>query len=165
MAKQSVEKKVATKKPGRSKNLDKWELARMLYTNNRLTQKEVALRVGVTEKTLGKWITEGYWEDLQKSLLTTKDEQLRSFYTQLSALNKAISEREEGNRYATSKEADAMCKITAAIANLETETNVGEIMQVSKLLINHIQSEDMKLSKVVARYCDTLIKDRLKRRS
>ena len=35
------------------------EFAKILYVHQNLTQKEIAERVSVTEKTIGKWISDG----------------------------------------------------------------------------------------------------------
>lgn len=67
--------------------------ARLLYLNESLTAKEIAERVGVTEKTIGKWIAEGNWETLKVSLMTTKDTQLAKLYGQLAALQHHIATR------------------------------------------------------------------------
>lgn len=42
------------------------EHARLLYVGERITLKEVAERVGVTEKTVGRWCKEDGWEELKK---------------------------------------------------------------------------------------------------
>lgn len=69
------------------------EYAKTLYLAGDLTQKEIAERVGVTEKTLGKWIVEEKWESMRKSLLTTRQAQLTSLYDQLEAISTEIKTR------------------------------------------------------------------------
>lgn len=145
-------------------NNDKKELAKLLYTRNNLNQKEIAVRVGVTEKTLGVWIRDGAWEDFRKSLLVTKDEQLSFFYNQLDSLNKAIDARPEGFQFATSKEADVQSKLTASIKRLETETNVGQIIDVAKLFISWLSPNDLVQAKAITKLFDAFIKERLKRK-
>lgn len=69
------------------------EYAKMLFLSQNQTQKEIAERVGVTEKTLTKWIAEGGWEKLKKSLLVTKANQLAMLYDQLEWQNIHIATR------------------------------------------------------------------------
>lgn len=69
------------------------DLAKILFVNDKLDRKEVSVRVNVTEKTIGKWVTEGDWEKLRVSLLTTKDNVLKDLYSQLDNLNKTIATR------------------------------------------------------------------------
>ena len=76
-----------------SKKDQERELAKILYTQQRMSQKDIALKVGVTEKTITKWKTEGNWDKLKESLLITKDSQIRMLYTQLENKNQEIATR------------------------------------------------------------------------
>lgn len=177
-------------------NLDK-DYARRLFLDGN-TQKEIAQRLGRTEKTIGKWKEEGKWEDLRKSLLVTKDKQLTSLYNQLDRINKEIETRtvvhdvpanllkpvivkdKDGNEKLelpyynptdfpvkigntpTSKEADIISKITNAINRLETETSIGEIVDVAKQIIQFTQSIDLDFAKQLTEYFDLFIKQKMK---
>src|SRR5690606_29372849 len=131
------------------------EFAKTLYVSENLHQKVIAERVGVTEKTLSKWINEGGWKNLKRSLITTKQNQISLLYDQLEHMNNEIANRDY--KVATSKEADVIIKLTGAIQKLETETGVGETVEVSKKIIELIQSDDLTLAKRVTNYCDILI--------
>ena len=78
----------------------------MLYLKEHLTQVEVAERVGVSKQTLCKWVKTEKWEELKTSVSLTREEQLANLYRQVAEINKAIASRGEGERFATSKEAD-----------------------------------------------------------
>lgn len=136
------------------------EFAKTLYVSENLHQKVIAERVGVTEKTLSKWINDGGWKNLKRSLITTKQNQISLLYDQLEHLNNEIANRE--NKVATSREADVIIKLTGAIQKLETETGVGETVEVSKKIIELIQSDDLALAKRVTNYCDILIQSMIK---
>ena len=136
------------------------EYAKTLFVSEHLAQKVIAERVGVTEKTLGKWINDGGWRALKRSLITTKQNQISLLYDQLEHLNTAIAQRE--SKVANSKEADVIIKLTGAIQRLEVETSVGETVEVSKKLIGLIQQEDLELAKKVTTYCDILIQSMIK---
>lgn len=69
------------------------EIAKTLYVKDDLHQKVIAERVGVTEKTIGKWISEGEWKKLKTSLLTTKENQISNLYSQLEKINTEINTR------------------------------------------------------------------------
>lgn len=77
------------------KRTEQEEYAKHLYTEKNLSQKEIAQKVGVTEKTLTKWINanDGAWKKLKRSLTTTKAAQIKSFYDQLERLNQEIENR------------------------------------------------------------------------
>lgn len=137
----------------------KREWAQMLFTSADLTQKEIAVKVGVSEKSMSKWVNDGQWDKLRKSLLTTKSEQLRMLYDQLQTLNSFIK---DSTGYANSKEADSILKLTAAIKNLETETSVGQIIEVATQFIRFVQVDDLVASQQITLLFDAYIKERLK---
>lgn len=138
----------------------KKDYARQLYLNDSsITQAEIAEKVGVSKVTVCKWVKEGKWQELQTSLLVGKEEQLSRLYRQLRLLNDAIEDREEGKNFAGSKDADAILKITAAIRNLETETNIAEKMATGKEFLSFVRkTSGFDTSKVVARLFNAYIK-------
>lgn len=136
------------------------EYARILYVSERITYKEIAERVGVTEKTIGRWAEIGNWDKLRKSLLTTRDNQLVHWYNQLEAMNEMIAERDRP--IPDSKEADIMSKITSNIQRLETEIGLGEYVTVSKKLLVFIQGIDLGEAKRFKNYIDEFVNEKLK---
>ena len=138
------------------------DYAKLLYTKEFLSQKEVAERVGVTEKTISKWSNEGNWKALRQSMIITKEEQLRNFYAQLDELNTQIKKREEGKRFATNTESDTISKLSSAIRNMETETSVADIVEVMRKFINHIKITDFDKAKELTLLADSFIQTSLK---
>ena len=69
------------------------DLAKIYFVNENLTQKEIAIRLKVTEKTVGSWVTKGNWEKLKTSMLVTKENQIKDLYSQLQAINDEIKTR------------------------------------------------------------------------
>lgn len=140
----------------------KKEWAQHLYCENTLTQKAIADKVGVSEKTLSKWVNDENWDRLRKSLLISKQEQLAMLYDQVDEINKSIRKKPEGERFANSKEADILSKLTASIEQLEEETNISDVVEVCKRFITFLQKHDFEKSKEVVDLCDAFIKDCLK---
>ena len=103
----------------------------MLYLKEHLTQAEVAERVGVSKQTLCKWVKTEKWEELKASVSLTREEQLANLYRQVAEINKAIARRDEGERFATSKEADTINKLAAAIEKMEKETGIAAFPKAS----------------------------------
>ena len=77
---------------------------------------------------------------------------------QLVELNDAIMEREKGFRFANSKEADVLVKLTAAVKQLETDTSVADTIEVLKNFINHVRQEDYVKAKEITALADIFIK-------
>jgi transcriptional regulator with XRE-family HTH domain len=69
------------------------EFARVLFLYENLSQKEIAERVGVQEKTLKDWIDRDGWRKLKQSLQTTREKNLKQFYEQMEWLNEQIATR------------------------------------------------------------------------
>lgn len=140
----------------------KKEWAQQLYCEDKLKQKLIATKVGVAEKTISKWVNEGNWDRLRKSLLVSKQEQLANMYEQLSEINSYIKSKPEGERFADSKQADIMVKITASIEQLEEETNMADVFEVGKRFIRFLQEHDFEKAKEVVDLYDSFIKNCLK---
>ncbi|OWP84338.1 hypothetical protein BWK59_05810 [Flavobacterium davisii] len=135
------------------------EYARILYVNERITYKEIASRVKVTEKTVSKWAEEDNWDKLRKSLLTTKQNQLTHWYNQLEAINEKVAARDN---IPTNTEADTMSKITSNIQKLEVETNLGEYIEVGMKVLTFIQDINLEDAKKFKNYYDEFINAKLK---
>lgn len=144
---------------GVKKQIEK-DFAKVLFVNDNVSQKEIAARLNVTEKTVGKWVKEGDWEKLKKSMLVTKENQLNMLYDQLDFLNTDIKDRDY--KIATSKEADVISKLTSAIKKLETEISIGETVEVAKQLIQFIRSQDVAFANELTKYCDGFINEKMK---
>ena len=144
---------------GLSKTAEK-DYARILYTSERMTQKEVSERVKVSEKTISRWVQQGNWDQLRKSMLVTKQHQISLLYDQLAFLNDSIADREY--KIATAKEADVISKLTSSIQRLEVETSVGQIIEVARSFIDFVREEDLSLAKDVTIRFDAFIQSKMK---
>jgi len=140
----------------------KKELAQLIYTKGGITQKEVAGRVGVTEHTLGRWVKNGQWEVIRASITLTREEQLRRLYMQIAEYNTAIESREQGKRFATSTEADAINKLATAIDKLERETGARDILDVSKKMLDWLRNFDLPKAQEMSELFDAFLKDSLR---
>lgn len=136
------------------------EFAKSLYIGGGITQKEIAGRISVTETTLTRWIKVGKWDSLKKSLLTTKQNQLGFLYDQLDFLNTDISKREF--KVAEGKEADTIIKLTAAINRLETETSIGDTVEVARNFIEFVRPQNLELAKTITDLFDVFITAKMK---
>lgn len=138
----------------------KKEWAQMLYLSGQLTQKDIASKVKTTEATMSRWVKDGQWEKLKKSLLTSKSEILRNLYNFLDKMNEKMNSE---NGFGDSRLADMYVKYTAAIKNLETETSIAEMMDSGQRFHQYLQAIDPKFALEVLNYYDKFIKDQLKR--
>lgn len=138
----------------------KREWAELLYLQNQLTQKEIAGKVGVAERTLSGWKEKYCWEQLRKSLLTSRGELLRFLYNVLDKLKTKI---EEGDGIGDTKQADMVIKYTAAIKNLETETSTAALMDAGMQFHKYMQVADPAKAMDFLNNYDGFIKEKLKK--
>ena len=94
-------------------------------------------------------------------LTLTRQEQVANLYRQVAEINKAIAERPEGERFPSSKEADILGKLSAAIRNMEQEVGIADIISVLTGLIDWVRAADLEKAKEITRLADAYIKDKL----
>lgn len=140
-----------------------YDHAKLLYTVEGVTvQKELAERVGVSLVTINKWVKDEGWETHRANVIMTKEAELHRLYAQLTELNDYIQKKPEGQRFANSKEADALTKLSAAIRQLETDTSVADIIGVLKEFIQFVREDDYEKAKMITGVADIFIKSKLK---
>jgi transcriptional regulator with XRE-family HTH domain len=147
-----------------NKNAKK-DYAKLLFTQENLTQKEIAEKVGVSEQTLTKWVNADNeeWKRLRQNIIVTKKEQLSRIYEQIDEINSSIRSKETGRRYADSKEADTLVKLTAAAKNLESEASVGDAIEIGKKFLSWLKPLAPAKAREIAVMFDDFIRDLLKR--
>lgn len=69
------------------------DLAKRYYIQDGMSQKEIAERLILTEKTVGTWVKKGNWDKEKTSLLVTKDKQIADLYDQLACVINEIKTR------------------------------------------------------------------------
>lgn len=143
-------------------NKQKKEWAGTLYLKENLTQQEIAEKVGVSRITVNKWIKAEMWEQRKAGLTLTREEQISLLYQQVAEINRGIKDREEGKRYATSKEADVLIKLSSAIKKMETESGIADIIGVGMRFIEFLRPVNLELAKDVTRMFDLFVKSSIK---
>lgn len=139
-------------------NQQKKEWAKTLYLKENLTQQEIAERVGVSRVSVSNWVRAGKWEEQRTALTLTREEQVRALYRQVAEINRAIAARPEGQRFASSQEADVIGKLSKSIKQMETEVGIADIISVSTKFIEFLRPIDLEKAKEVTRLMDAFIK-------
>jgi len=142
-------------------NQQKKEWASVLYMKENLTQAEIAEKVGVSRITVNKWIKAEKWEERKTGITLTKQEQINNLYRQVAEINKAIAARKDGERFASSKEADVLGKLSSAIKKMESDIGISDIITTGTQFIEWLRPVDLDMAKQVTRLFDAFIKDRL----
>lgn len=135
--------------------------AKALFITGQYQQKEIAELVGVTVQTISRWVNSEKWDVELASLTITKEKQLARYYAQINEINEVIAQRDPGQRYANSKEADILNKLSAAAQKLEAETGVRDIVDVSIGLLEWVRGFDVVKAKELSDLFDGYIKTKL----
>lgn len=142
-------------------NTQKKEWAKSLYLRESMTQQELANRVGVSRVTISNWIRDGKWEEYKAGLTLTRKEQVNNLYRQVAEINRQIAERPEGERYANSKEADILGKLSSSIARMEQEMGIADKISVLTDFVEWLRALDVNKAKEIVSLADAYIKDSL----
>lgn len=155
MAKQATAEKRTTD--------EKKDHAKLIFLTENVTQKEIANRVKVREATVSKWVREERWEDYKISLTITKEEQIKHFYNQLREINEEIASRvfPEKN-YPSNSESDTITKLANAIAKMEGDVGVAEMISVIQKQLSWLRKFDLPLAQQLTPIFDAFIKDHLR---
>lgn len=123
------------------------DAARMLYFNTDKSQKEIAELCKVSERTMSRWVSSENWAELKTSHHLSRDKAVNSLLSQIQELNNAILSREEGSRYATSKEADILTKLTKQISYLDKDLKLKDYVTVLQEEVSWIKEIDLEFAK------------------
>lgn len=135
---------------------EKKDFAKILYVREKLTQKEIALRLDISENTISKWATEGDWERMRKSTMLTREEQINTMLNELDILNKEIADSAKGR--ADKEQAYVRDTLIQNIQKLEIEISATEVYNVAKKMIGFYRGIDLDKAKRLTDDFDNYIK-------
>ena len=132
--------------------------ARSLYLTENRSQAEFAEACGVSRQTVIRWAKADKWDEHKASLTMTREEQIKNLQRQIMEINNVILGREQGQRFATPKEAAAIAKLTNAIGKLETELGIHEAGSTAQRFVAWLRPVDPALTKTFAGLFDKFLK-------
>lgn len=139
--------------------IDKRSIARTLYLDGNYTQEEIAVKVGVSRQTIIRWAKEDSWAELKASLSVTPTQLIAQWQQQIAEINRTITSREEGARYATPAEADAMLKLATSIKKIQDDLGISEVISVCMRFLAWLRPLDVEQAKAFNSLMDIFIKD------
>ena len=139
--------------------IDKRSIARTLYLDGNYTQEEIAVKVGVSRQTIIRWSKEDSWAELKASLSVTPTQLIAQWQQQIAEINRTITSREEGARYATPAEADAMLKLATSIKKTQDDLGISEVISVCMRFLAWLRPLDVEQAKAFNSLMDVFIKD------
>ena len=142
------------------KNDNKRQIARTLFVQGGMTQKEIASKLEVTEQTISRWSKKDHWDELKKNVMSGKQEILRNLYTELQKLQSII---EENGGVADSKQADIRRKLITDIRQLETRYSVSQTVQIGMDFCEFLKEIDFDLAGKISRYFQSFIDEQIEK--
>ena len=142
-----------------TRSIDKKSIAKSLYMDGNYTQEEIADKVGTTRQTVSRWIKAESWDTLKASLSITPAQIISQWNRQIVEINKKINERPEGERFANTKEADALSKLAGAIKKLEADIGVPDCVSVAMRFLSWLRPLDIEAAKQFNNLFDAFIND------
>ena len=144
-------------------NIDKKGIAKSLYLDGNYTQEEIADKVSTTRQTVARWIKDGNWDSIKASVAITPAQIIAQWNRQIIEVNNAIAGREEGKRFATPAEADALAKLAGAINKLQNDIGVSDCVSVAMRFLSWLRPLDIEAAKQFNNLFDAFIKDQTTR--
>jgi transposase len=117
----------------------KQSLAYTLFVENGFEQKFIAEKMGVSEKSISKWKTEGKWDDDREEARTGISKRRKRLLATLDNMLDVIEQRKAPGNVPDSKETDALNKLTSAIQKLETELSLAHKTETGKQFVSYMQ--------------------------
>ena len=139
--------------------IDKKGIAKSLYLDGNYTQEEIADKVGTTRQTVSRWVKTENWDTLKASVSITPAQIIAQWNRQIVEINKKINDRPEGERFATTQEADALSKLAGAIKKLEADVGVPDCVSVAMRFLSWLRPLDIEAAKQFNILFDAFIKD------
>ena len=139
--------------------IDKKGIAKSLYLDGNYTQEEIADKVGTTRQTVSRWVKAENWEEIKASVTITPAQIIAQWNRQIVEINKKINARPDGERFATTQEADALSKLAGSIKKLEADIGVSDCVSVAMRFLSWLRPLDIEAAKQFNNLFDAFIKD------
>nr|DAL82915.1 MAG TPA: putative transcription regulator [Caudoviricetes sp.] len=139
--------------------IDKKGIAKLLYLVGNYTQEEIADKVGTTRQTVSRWVKAENWEEIKASVTITPAQIIAQWNRQIVEINKKINARPDGERFATTQEADALSKLAGSIKKLEADIGVPDCVSVAMRFLSWLRPLDIEAAKQFNNLFDAFIKD------
>lgn len=123
------------------------QIARELYLNTGMTQKEIAIKLSISEPTLSKWVNSGKWDELKAAKSITKEQLLKQAYEQLAAINNAIEER---GGVPDKQLSDAKGILVKEIALLEKNHSISTAVYIMDRFLNYVLTHNPSVAREVS---------------
>ncbi len=124
-------------------------------------QNEIAQLVGVTEKTVGRWVEAGKWKEARESLLDTRSKTIELLQSVVRQLSQKAKEDIDSGGTKHASYADSITKHTHSIARLEKETGIGDMIQTGMEFLSFLKDNDLEAAQLLNKWFLVFIQGKL----
>lgn len=142
--------------------IDERQQARNLFFETNFTQAQIAVIVGISEKTVSHWANEDRWRQLRQLAKQTPMMMIGEMYSEVSALNEAIRSRGSGQQYATSAEAEIRRKTLASIKMLKENQAPVVHAEVLVNFTDYVKKLNLADAQTLVKHADKYLKGEIK---
>jgi DNA-binding XRE family transcriptional regulator len=138
--------------------INEQQQAQNLYFQTELSQAEIANIVGVSSRTICRWINKENWKRMKEATRCAPIAIVEKLYFQLNEINDYILSREPGRRFASKDEADIIRKLTMSIDKLKQQVGLNESIQIMMGFTTYVSKRDLDLAKKITLEANSYIK-------
>jgi transposase-like protein len=140
--------------PDKTPITEKRLLAQHLYMNEGKTQREIAMEVSVSERTVYTWIHQYAWDKLKRAAYQAPATISENLCNELIELQNSIAKREQGTRYPTVQEAEVIRKLVGSIERLKKYPSLSQNMQMIETFKNYMRPIDRDFTRQLSNYSE-----------
>ena len=97
--------------------------AKILFTQNELTLKEIGRQLGLHYNTVSRWAAAGEWKNLLQNSTRFHENNLSCLVAELAEINQAIRQKPAGQRYPTLQQARIRGRLMEDIFELQGQVD------------------------------------------
>jgi len=139
---------------------DKKQIAQHLYMAQGKTQKEIALEVGVSERTIYTWVHQYAWDKMRLAAYQAPATISENLCSQLVEMQNAIASRQPGVRYPDPKEAEVIRKLVLSVETMKKYPSLSQNMQMLETFRNYVRPLNKHFTKQLAHYADRFLTEK-----
>lgn len=147
------------KKSSKDKLEDKKHLAKILYVDLKLSQTEIAERIGSNQPQISRWVMAEGWDALRTANQITPKQLAIDLYRHINKINQHVLEQE---RIINPSETDQISKLTATIRELDKSQDLATFVQAFEEFLQFMSKNDEALSAALPDYIYSFLTQKAK---
>lgn len=126
------------------------------YYFNFYTQRDIAELLDTPETTISRWAIQGDWKRIRDMKAVTRDKMVSELMGQI---NEMQTNAKDEKRPLSTRECDAIMKLSSSIEKLDKKINLPVIIQVLKDFNEYLLSRDLDLAKQLVPHQNNFIRN------